>query len=78
MLTGLRSAGAAVHALRTERGFDQAETPPVFVVARTRHQYVPFGTAVSIVARVFDVSKRVSRRPRMVELKPRSAAIWNS
>ena len=77
-LTGPRSCGAAVQALRTERGFDQPETWPAFVTARTRHQYVPFGTAVVIVARVFVVSRRVLRRPGMLELKPRSAAIWNS
>jgi len=33
---------------------------------------------VVIVARVFEVSKRLLRSPRTLELKPRSAAIWNS
>lgn len=77
-LTGERRVGAAVHAFRTERGDDHGDTWPDLVAARTRHQYVPFGTAVVTVTRVFSVSMRVFRMPGMLELKPRSAAIWNS
>ena len=61
--------------MRSDRGAVHGETAPPAAMARTRHQYVPFGTAAVTVARVFVVSRRVVRRPRIVELKPRSAAI---
>ncbi len=74
---GESEAGNAVQDLLTERGVDHGDASPAFV-ARTRHQYVPFGTVFFSVARVFLVVKLPSPRPRTGELKFRSAASWNS
>ena len=57
---------------------DQGETEPAPVTARTRHQYEPFGTALTSVALVLRVKKRSKLEPSTGELKAGSAAIWNS
>src|SRR5688500_10533382 len=49
------SAGADVHAFTRERGAVQDEGDPSLAIARTRHQYVPFGIVFLSVARVFRV-----------------------
>jgi hypothetical protein len=61
-----------------ERPGDQGDAVPVGPIARTRHQYVPFGAVWVSVARVFLVRKSSFPCPRTGELKPASAAIWNS
>src|SRR2546421_7476051 len=57
---------------------DQGDGVPVGPSARTRHQYVPFGAVLTTVARVFFVRKSSLPAPSTGELKPASAAIWNS
>src|SRR2546430_347909 len=57
---------------------DQGDGVPVGPSARTRHQYVPFGAVLTSVARVFFVRKSSLPAPSTGELKPGSAATWNS
>jgi hypothetical protein len=70
--------GAAVQFLTSERGSVHGDVSPLFDDARTRHQYVPFGSVFLSVARVLRVEKLPSPRPRTGELKFRSAETWNS
>ena len=52
---GESRVGAVVHALRSGRGAAHGETAPDAAMARTRHQYVPFGKVFLTVALVFRV-----------------------
>src|SRR2546423_3777758 len=61
-----------------DRELDQPDGVPFRLIARTRHQYVPFGAVSMTVARVFFVRKSSLPAPSTGELKPASAAIWNS
>ena len=75
---GACSEAAAVHACLKDCGVVHADTPPAFVTARTRQKYVPFGIVFLSVARVLRVTKWSSPAPITGELKPLSAATWNS
>jgi hypothetical protein len=71
--------GTSFQVISKRRPFVQGETAPVLLMpARTRHQYSPFGIAVSSVAEVFSVWNLPSSLPSIFELKPASAEIWNS
>src|SRR5438876_2692054 len=61
-----------------DRELDQPDGVPLRLIARTCHQYVPFGAVSTTVARVFFVRKSSLPAPSTGELKPESAAIWNS
>jgi hypothetical protein len=76
--TGETSVVLEAQLFRIERPRDQAEGVPFLEIARTRHQYVPFGAVWVSVARVFFVRKSSLPLPSTGELKPASAAIWNS
>jgi hypothetical protein len=75
---GESELGAAVQFFLNERGCVHAEVSPLLETARTRHQYVPFGSVFLTVARVLRVEKLPSPLPRTGELKFRSAESWKS
>jgi hypothetical protein len=52
---GAVSVGASPQFLSIDHAVDQPETAPEASTERTRHQYVPFGSVLSSVARVFSV-----------------------
>ncbi len=68
----------AAHRFVIDRPCDHDDGVPSLASARTRHQYVPFGTASRSVARVFFVRKSSFPWPRTGELNLASAATWNS
>ena len=68
--SGEVSVGESDQSFSIERGADQGDVLPLASTACTRHQYVPFGTVVSGVARVFFVP----RSGYTGELKSASAA----
>ena len=68
--SGEVSVGESDQSFSIERGADQGDVFPFASTACTRHQYVPFGTVVSGVARVFFVP----RSEYTGELKSASAA----
>jgi hypothetical protein len=76
--TGAVRSGDAAQFFVKERADDQSETAPSEATARTCHQYVPFGTTLVRVPRVFFVKKWSYCDPRTGALNPASAAISNS
>src|SRR6266487_7075246 len=76
--TGEMSVVDAPQFFLNERPVDHGDGVPARLIARTRHQYVPFGAVSTTVARVFFVRKSSLPAPSTGELNPESAAIWNS
>src|SRR5437016_8428029 len=76
--TGETSVVVAPQFFLNERPVDHGDGVPARLIARTRHQYVPFGAVSTTVARVFFVRKSSLPAPSTGELKPESAATWNS
>jgi hypothetical protein len=76
--TGERRVVRDAQLFLIDRPRDQADGVPFLEIARTRHQYVPFGAVWVSVARVFLVRKSSLPAPSTGELNPASAAISNS
>jgi hypothetical protein len=57
LFAGVTSVGATLQAMTRRLGADQSLGVPLFVIARTCHQYVPLVSRFPIVARVVGVVK---------------------
>ena len=77
-LAGAVRVGAISQCFWNDRAADHGESEPSEATARTCHQYVPFGTALLIVAWAFLVKKWSKFEPSTGELNPESAEISNS